>query len=154
MRIIIMARFSWRKWFTFETDLSRRERLRARFRPRVQQLEGRRRRFLPSVEVLEDRLVPAILQTVAGGEISVQAAGQEQSTADLVTPPLLQVGGGVNASEAGLFPGVSGQPHVKGFTLFGVENPNGGSWQVGTISGPVEVEIAPDAGDQLGAPFP
>src|SRR5258708_14920111 len=41
VRITIMARFSWRKWFGFESTLSRRDQLRDRSRPRVEQLEDR-----------------------------------------------------------------------------------------------------------------
>ena len=36
-----MARFSWRKWFGFETQLNQRDRLRQRVRPSLEQLESR-----------------------------------------------------------------------------------------------------------------
>jgi N-acetylneuraminic acid mutarotase len=54
-----MARFSWRKWFGFESGLARREKRRARSRPQV--------------ELLENRLVPAT--AVTGFEIHAVASG-------------------------------------------------------------------------------
>ena len=36
-----MARFSWRKWFGFESNLGQRDELRRRFRPSLEQLEDR-----------------------------------------------------------------------------------------------------------------
>jgi hypothetical protein len=57
-----MARLSWRKWFGFEAQLSRRERVRHQARPRVEQLEGR---LVPAVYT-----VNALTDTGAGAGLA------------------------------------------------------------------------------------
>jgi CSLREA domain-containing protein len=63
-----MARFSWRKWFGFETKLNRRERLRRPGRPRVEQFEDR---LAPSVNPL---LVTTLSDASSQSNISLRDA--------------------------------------------------------------------------------
>jgi hypothetical protein len=50
----IMARFSWRTWFGLESKFSRRDRLRAKFRPRLEQFEERLAPAVYTVNALTD----------------------------------------------------------------------------------------------------